>query len=822
MYIKEIFKHWTYQVFSPGALLRHKYDAFRNLLKYDTIALELIADLEEISYGREKVDYSRVVWLTRKLAFAVKNLIDQLMIMNPTRYLGLAEYFRKVEFYISMGLDLPEPDLTPPFVVPLDSAEEYAGRAGGKAENLARVSAHLGIDIPQGFVVTTNAFNYLLESNQLRPELEKRLRRLTLSKPKELARQCAEMQRLVLAADVPEDVAQRIEWAATVLAPASGRFVVRSSAAAEDSTLSFAGQYETMVGVQPQNLLLAYKRILASKYGSRAVAYRIRSGLSDMETPMAVLVMPLIPARYSGVVHTMDLDHCTGKGEGALAVYTVAGAGEELVSGRSTGQRACLSRSDEPLPLDQEDPGDGPGRETIIRLAKAGMKAESFFGAPQDLEWVLDESGRLYVVQCRRLDTHQITDIPEAIAPMHGAKELASGLRVISPGGATGPVVLMTNPEELDSVPAGAVLVVPTLDPELSRVVDKVSSVVSLTGSRASHLGQIAREWGLPVLSGLSELDALTPGRVVTVHADAGKVYDGALEVRRIGPVEAEGSDFSRTMIGQRVKQIMPRITTLNLTDPGSEEFAPEGCRSMHDFVRFCHEKGVSEMFTLVGKGSRAMARAKRLETGLPLTVYVLDLGGGLFDSAAEKDVVTPDDIKSSPMNATWWGISSKEAVWDQNLKHVDWEEFDRVSGGIFSLNSPLLASYALLAGDYMHLMVRFGYHFAVVDALSSAVPEQNYISFRFKGGGGSMEQRLNRLRFIGGVLSNFGFQIGKRGDLLDARAKGFREGENQRRLAILGILLAKSRLMDIRMVDVSQADSEIQSFLQTVRSLNE
>jgi pyruvate, water dikinase len=84
------------------------------------------------------------------------------------------------------------------------------------------------------------------------------------------------------------------------------------------------------------------------------------------------------------------------------------------------------------------------------------------------------------------------------------------------------------------------------------------------------------------------------------------------------------------------------------------------------------------------------------------------------------------------------------------------------------------------------------------------------------------MEQRLNRLRFIGGVLSTFGFQIAKRGDLLDAKAKGFREGENQKRLAVLGILLAKTRLMDIRMDDASQADREIQAFLETVRALNE
>jgi pyruvate, water dikinase len=821
VYIKEIFKHWTYQVFSPGSLLRYRYDAFRDLLKYDTISLDLIAELEEISYGREKVDYARVAWLARKLSVAVKNLIDQLMIMSPTKYLGLPEYFHKVEFYIRMGLDLPQPDMTPPFVVPLDSAMDYPGRTGGKAENLSRVAALLGIEIPHGFVVTTNAFNYFLESNQLRPELEKRLRKLSLSRTQEMAKACAEMQKLILRAEVPDEVAQRIAWAAGILAPASGLFAVRSSATAEDSTLSFAGQYETLTNVASKDLLSAYQRILASKYAFRAVAYRIRNGLSDFETPMAVLFMPMIQPRFSGVIHTLDLEHCARDGGGALAVFTVAGEGEELVSGRKTGQRLCLTRTEEPEIV-------GTAREevlldlpSVLKLAKAGLEAETFFEVPQDLEWVQDNNGRLSILQTRRLDTRRFKRLPDEIVHTT-ANELVTGLRLVSPGVASGPVHRISGPDGIETMPQGAVLLVPTLDPELSRVVDSAAAVLAETGSRASHFGQIAREWGLPVLSGLIDSSRFVQGQVVTVHADQGRVLEGAVAIKRDRTAEGDGMDVSRTLVGQRLGKVMPHITVLHLTDPRSPDFAPEGCKSMHDFVRFCHEKGVSEMFTLVGKGSRAMAKSKRLDTGLPIAMYVLDLGNGLFDSAVEKDVITPDDIKSSPMTALWWGLSSREAVWDDKLKHVDWEEFDRISSGIFSLDSHLLASYALLAGDYVHLMVRFGYHFSIVDALSGEIPEHNYINFRFKGGGGSMEQRLNRLHFISGVLSSFGFQITRKGDLLDAKIKGYREGENQKRLAVLGILMAKTRLMDIRLDDVSHAEGEIAAFLETVRTLHE
>jgi pyruvate, water dikinase len=569
-------------------------------------------------------------------------------------------------------------------------------------------------------------------------------------------------------------------------------------------------------------VLSAYKQIIASKYGYRAVIYRIRSGLSDIETPMAVLFMPMIGPKASGVIHTLDIEHCAREKGGALAVFAVDGQGDDLVSGRTTGRRVCLTRTEEPEVIGP-DQGSGPlDRDSVIRLAKAGLQAETFFEVPQDLEWVLDFNDKLYILQCRRLDTRQFQSTPSEKIPAITGRELASGLRLISSGMAFGPVFRISGPGEIDSIPRGAVVLAPTLDPEFSRVVENVAAFISEAGSRASHFGQIAREWGLPVLSGLADGSVLGQGQVVTVYADQGKIYEGAVQIGRIASAEDHCMDMSRTLVGQRLKSVMPHITVLHLTDPRSPEFAPESCKSMHDFVRFCHEKGVSEMFTLVGKGSRAMARAKRLDSGLPMTMFVLDLGSGLFDSAAEKEVITPDDIKSGPMNALWWGLSSRDAVWDEKLKHADWEEFDRISSGIFSLDSHLLASYALLAGDYVHLMVRFGYHFSIVDGLSGEIPEQNYINFRFKGGGGTMEQRLNRLRFISGVLSSYGFQISRKGDLLDARIKGYKEGENQKRLAVLGILMAKTRLMDIRLDEESQADDEIAAFLETVRRLNE
>ncbi|MFW6323560.1 MAG: hypothetical protein ACOC0U_00720 [Desulfovibrionales bacterium] len=92
MDLKRLFTHLTYQVFSPGALVRSKYDAFRKLLRYDSMSLDIIADLEEIYYRGELVDPTRVDWLAKRLGVLVEKMIEQLMIINPA---GTAEWGEK-------------------------------------------------------------------------------------------------------------------------------------------------------------------------------------------------------------------------------------------------------------------------------------------------------------------------------------------------------------------------------------------------------------------------------------------------------------------------------------------------------------------------------------------------------------------------------------------------------------------------------------------------------------------------------------------------------------------------------------------------------
>jgi pyruvate,water dikinase len=256
-------------------------------------------------------------------------------------------------------------------------------------------------------------------------------------------------------------------------------------------------------------------------------------------------------------------------------------------------------------------------------------------------------------------------------------------------------------------------------------------------------------------------------------------------------------------------------VAGLTLTDPSSPDFAPAKVRSLHDIVRFAHEKAVTEMFSLVGDSGRGLASARRLRSHLPLTMYVLDLGGGVFESAAADKEIRPDQIKCAPLWALWSGLAADDAPWPPGPPITDDEAFDRTSAGIFFNDSKHLASYAVISDAYAHVMLRFGYHFTVVDALCGPDDSQNYVNFRFKGGGAGFDQRSLRLSCVRRVLAHFGFTVRAAGDLLDASLSRLPEHVAQKRLAMLGCLLAATRMLDIRLASEADADAWVAGFLE-------
>lgn len=820
MYLRQLFTYWTLQVFAPGKLLRLKYEAFKELLRHDKKSLELITDLEELLHQGVRVDWARVESLVRALRWSVGSLSRALIAMQPSAYRDLEDQFHRLESSLMDAVSLPEVDCRPPYTLTLGEAGDAPDLSGGKAHSLGRILRETGLPVPEGFVVTTRAFALFLQHNDLRHRLDELLAQARLDDWERLVELSREMAAMIREGEIPPEVQGEIHrrLGDSRRQGLTGPWVLRSSALSEDGEASFAGQYASLLKVPDSEILVSYKEVLASKYAPRAVAYRLRCGLADQETPMAVLVLQMIEPAVSGVVYTWEPQPPAVEAP-CLAIYAIPGIGASLVDGSTVPEVHYLSRERPPRllaaiagPTCPLEPG-GPGRtclppEAAVTLAGWGLTLEKLAGCPQDLEWCQDKQGRLFLLQSRPLkpgpmalpDLQEAQGSPEVAQPvvLHGGVTASSGLGI-------GKVWLVSSKAELGEVPEGTVLVSPTLPPAFASIIHRLRAVVSDGGSRASHFAAVAREYGLPVLVGAVDATRrLTPGQVVTVDASHGRIYQGEVEILK--KYAAPGAVKPDTPFATRLRALMSFISPLHLLDPASPEFTPQGCRSLNDLVRFAHEKGMAEMFSLVGKSGRGLAQARRLATELPLVMYVLDLEGGLDGQAQEARTIEPQFITSEPMRACWAGLSHPNVVWRQGLLHLDWEELDRVSAGLMSLKSARLASYAIISKNYLHLVLRFGYHFAVLDTLCSDNPEANYIAFRFKGGGGDFEQRLWRVQLIKTVLAWAGFTVKTRGDLLDARFDRQEARHLLPRLTLLGILQGKTCLLDVALAGEEQA----------------
>lgn len=831
MVTDELFRHWTYQVFAPGALPRRKYNAFRELLRYDAHCLELMAKLEDILQGAEKVDWSRVVELADRLDDAVRALLGQLTELNPGRHMGLADYRDKIAFYMRMAVSVPEPDLAPPYVIPLAEAHQRADRAGGTAARLAAVRRETMLPVPDAAVITAAACHYFIEHNELRERIDARLRRLRLSRPDELVAASEALQSMILAAELPPRLEEDILTAAYAMSPQRTPLAVRGSIVAEDGPASLAGLYASVPRVEPARTGAAWKRAVAAKYRPHALACRILHGLADTETPMAALLMPMLDAACSGALHTRDPNPPRGLpaeelAAGVTAVHAVPGAGDALISGDARVQSAWLSRRprsrilERPAPtrpVPVAPPAAPPllTTEDLKRLARHGRELEHLFGEPQDVEWVLDRDGRIFIMRTRPLPG----GTQHGPAPWRDARDgsVSAGMDApppiwggapVSAGTGSGTARHAAPPGEIRHIPRNTVLVTATLDPSLTLVMDRLEAVVARTGSQACLFAAVAREFGLPVVIGSADpFSAIPDGSVVTVEGATGRIYVGS------PPQEKETAARERRSGVRRLARAMRHIAGLNLTDPASSDFAPENCRTMHDLVRFAHERGVAEMFALAGSGGRGLGGTKKLRTDVPMIMHVLNIEDGLFPTAAGKEEIGPDDFRSTPLWALWFGLSAARELWTGTPPAADRNK--RSDGpGLLRHDAPQLAGYAVISAHYAHLMLRFGRHFAVVDAQCAREGHTSHIRFRFKGGGVAAEEREPCIRVLKRVLTRQGFAVTTRGDLLDARHGPDADAVLQKRLAMLGMLLAETRLLDVRMGDTDLADAVADDFL--------
>jgi pyruvate, water dikinase len=515
MHFNTLFKYWTYRLFAPGLVLRATYDAFRQLLTLDSRSHELMAELEDLYYRGNKEDFCRIALRYNALSASVGGMVENLERMVPGSFVTLAEYFGRYDFYNRFLLSPPTLHFGPPFVLLLTDDAVQPDLAGTKSATLAEIADTLDLPVPSGFVITVNSFNYILEYNDLRRPINDLLAQIDLTNPDNLNRLSSNLIDLIRKAEIPPNILEAIFPALTTVFAQQAdtiRLAVRSSAVGEDGECSFAGQYASVLDVGKDRLVESYRTVLASKYAPEALAYRIHCGLSDEESAMAVLVVRMIDAFASGIVYSCVP---TRRNAGQLFIHAVPGQGEALVSGRAVPETLIVDREDltchRPERHDTEGVPMGVLTDEQARdLARHALKIESHFGVAQDIEWAMTETGELFILQSRPLQSQSHS--PTAGVPITSGKSpeihgelLLQGGTMVALGQACGPAYCVDGEHLLEQVPDGAILVVKETLPVYAQVLDRVCGVLAGLGSPAGHFSTVCREFSVPMLCGLGE-----------------------------------------------------------------------------------------------------------------------------------------------------------------------------------------------------------------------------------------------------------------------------------------------------------------------------
>ena len=190
--------------------------------------------------------------------------------------------------------------------------------------------------------------------------------------------------------ELPPDERNRL-IASAVESIGDGPFAVRSSGVAEDGAeRSFAGMFETVLGVPTHDVVAATERVLASGNSARAAGYR-----ASTDGRMAVLIQRMIEPVAAGVALTADpID-----GDRRTCVVTaVRGTGDRLVSGESMGDEWAIRDGAATTRRNAETAID---RRQALQVASEATRIATARGVPQDVEWAIDADGALWILQAR-------------------------------------------------------------------------------------------------------------------------------------------------------------------------------------------------------------------------------------------------------------------------------------------------------------------------------------------------------------------------------------------------------------------------------------
>lgn len=473
-----------------------------------------------------------------------------------------------------------------PFILPFEELNlTHLPQVGGKNASLGEMLNNLkplGVEVPDGFAVTVESYNYFLAKNQLKDRLRQLLDGVdshSLSNLPEIALHC---RTLVSGAPLPDEVRKEITRAYYQLSGVENTIAVavRSSATAEDlPTASFAGQHDSFLNIKGEdNLIDAVHRCYISLFNDRAIKYRIDNGFDHMQVGLSVGVQRMVRSDKgcAGVIFTIDPESGF---KNAIYITGAWGLGENVVQGAvnpdeywvfkptlQEGKNAIIGRKKggkEHTMVYDETAESGRSIKNVetplhkriawilsdsevLELARWSSDIEKHYAQPMDIEWAKDGiDNKIYILQARpetvhsqrehgKIDSYKLKQDGTVLC-----KGKAVGKKIVS-----GRACIIHSLNEAHKLQAGDILIADNTNPDWNSLLRKAVSIVTNKGGRTSHASIVARELGIAAVVGTGNATQLIHnGQMITVaniEGDEGHVLDGEV------PYEVLTTDLSR------------------------------------------------------------------------------------------------------------------------------------------------------------------------------------------------------------------------------------------------------------------------------------
>jgi len=441
-------------------------------------------------------------------------------------------------------------------------------KVGGKNASLGEMFSKLaekGVNVPEGFALTTDAYWHYLGANGIDVKLKEIFRNFNPKSIESIQKTGKLSRDLILKGEIPKDLKEDIVLAYRKLGKKYGKnqeVAVRTSGVAEDTaTASFAGQFETYLNIFGEKAVLrAVIKSIASTFTDRAIAYREEKGFSQLKLGLSVGIMKMVRSDLSssGIIFTLDTE--SGFRD-AIIVNSIFGVGEMIVKGKVTpdqftvfkptleqGYKAIivktLGRKDkkyifnkkgglkEILVSENQRTKFSISDEEVLKLAKWANIIEKHYGKPQDIEWAKDgRTGELFIVQSRPETIYAANSqqFYEEYKIEAKKQPILTGIAVGNKIG-KGKVRVISDISKIKEFKPGEVLVAKMTDPDWVPVMRISSAIITNEGGRTCHAAIVSRELGIPAIVGVKgATQLLKTGDIVTVDCSSGQgqVYSG-------------------------------------------------------------------------------------------------------------------------------------------------------------------------------------------------------------------------------------------------------------------------------------------------------